>query len=441
LVGDARDIVVDGQLDDAYWQNCPTAATGRLRELQTGGIPTFGTSFQAGWQGNQLYFAIRCDEHPGEPLNNTATRDDDQAIWYGDAIELEIETEMHSYYQIAISPSGVVVDLDRGIPKGQWFGWDSQAEVATHVSDDHWVAEIRIPVSQDENDPLHQVIGSKPTQSLPWHINICRQRIRDDGQELSALSPTGTAGFHEPLKFAHFYDGRSHRFDADPTVTDFAIRFREAERERQASLCLKLTDTKVSDFQRSAALELAARLDPEHAETLITRIPIDAVRKTARMQFLLANRDPAALIAEFDTEDLSTWPFWKRGSGHYLRGRAHYLLKSGAAAERDLTTALEFTGDPRTRDETRLTTAQNREFHLQDDSAAFAAYQAVVEGRSRIGSANEFAALQGMARILTRRGEFDEALRVLNRADLSNLKGTWRDNILKSIEAVQAARQ
>jgi hypothetical protein len=30
------------------------------------------------------------------------------------------------------------------------------------------------------------------------------------------------------MKFAHFYDGRSHQFDADPSVTDFVIGFRNA---------------------------------------------------------------------------------------------------------------------------------------------------------------------------------------------------------------------
>ena len=208
LVGDAHDIVIDGKLDEEYWQTCPVAATGKFRELQTGRTPTFGTSFKAGWQGSNLYFAIRCDEHPGEKPVSASTRDDDQAIWHGDVIEIELATETHSYYQIAISPAGHIVDLDRGAAKGQSFGWDSKAEVATHIADDHWTVEIRFPVTADENDPLNQVIGRHPTQSLPWHINLCRQRIREDGQELSALSPTGTKGFHEPMKFAHFYDGK-----------------------------------------------------------------------------------------------------------------------------------------------------------------------------------------------------------------------------------------
>lgn len=358
LVGDAKDIVIDGKLDDAYWQKCPVAATGKFRELQTGRQPIFGTSYKAGWQGSSVCFAIRCDEHPGEKLNNTATKNGDQAIWYGDAVEIEIATETHSYYSIAISPSGAVVDLDRGAPRGQWFGWDAKAEVATHIEDGHWDIEIRIPVTQDENDPLHQVIGRKPMLSLPWHINLCRQRIREDGTELSALSPTGTATFHEPMKFAYFFDGRSHQFDADPTVTDFVLALREAAKLRQPAESLPahlaLAEGKPTDFQKSSALEqaavsAAALKDFAQAETIAARIPIPAVQKTARMQILLAQSKVPQVITEFATEDLTKWPFWKRGDAYLIRGRAHLIAKNAKQAESDLTHALEWLSDDRSR--------------------------------------------------------------------------------------------
>lgn len=358
LVGDAKDIVIDGKLDDAYWQKCPVAATGKFRELQTGRQPIFGTSYKAGWQGSSVCFAIRCDEHPGEKLNNTATKNGDQAIWYGDAVEIEIATETHSYYSIAISPSGAVVDLDRGAPRGQWFGWDAKAEVATHIEDGHWDIEIRIPVTQDENDPLHQVIGRKPMLSLPWHINLCRQRIREDGTELSALSPTGTATFHEPMKFAYFFDGRSHQFDADPTVTDFVLALREAAKLRQPAESLPahlaLAEGKPTDFQKSSALEqaavsAAALKDFAQAETIAARIPIPAVQKTARMQILLAQSKATQVITEFANEDLTKWPFWKRGDGYLIRGRAHLIAKNPKKAELDLTHALEWLSDDRSR--------------------------------------------------------------------------------------------
>jgi hypothetical protein len=43
--------------------------------------------------------------------------------------------------------------------------------------------------------------------------------------------------------------------------------------------------------------------------------------------------------------------------------------------------------------------------------------------------------------ILTKRGQFDDALKTLNRADLPNLQGVWKDNMLMSIEAVNQARR
>jgi len=441
LVGDASGIVIDGKVDDAYWQDCPTAATGRLRELQTGRTPIFGTTFKAGWQGNSVVFAIRCAERPGDKPHSTSTRDDDQAVWHGDVIELEIATETHSYYQIVVSPAGHIVDLDRGVPKGQWFGWDANAEVATRVADDHWSVEIRLPVTQDENDPLHQIIGRKPTQSLPWHINICRQRIRDDGSEHSALSPTGTAGFHEPMKFAHFYAGRSHEFDFEPGVTDFALGFRAAVQQRTAESFLALAEGKTTDFQKAAALEQAAHFNKVNAPTIIERIPIEAVRKSARMQHLLATFKAPEVIAQFAGEDIARWPFWKRGDGYHARGRAYYITHDGEKAEADLTAALDWTSEPRSRDAIHLALAENRERNLHDDDAALLAYHAIIDDRQQIGGADEFAALQGIARILTRKGRFDEALAILSRANLDKLQGVWRERIVKSVEEVHQAKK
>lgn len=358
LVGDARGIVVDGRLDDAYWANCPIAATARLRELQTGREPTFGTSIKAGWEAGSVVFAIRSEEHPGEPLNVTATKHGDPAIGYGDAVEVLLETESHSYYQIVASPAGAVVNRNRALPKDQWTRWDSKAEAATQVAEDHWTAEIRIPVTEDENDPLHQVIGRKPTQSLPWHVNICRQRIREDGAEYSALSPTGTKSFHEPLKFAHFYDGRSHQFDADPNVTDFAIAYRAATKLRKPAEALTaftaLADGQVTDFQKSLALEHAAAAagalkDFALAGALGARIPIPAVKSASQMQLLLDQKKAAEVIAQFAKEDFAAWPFWKRADGFRLRGQAHLAMQAGKEAEADFARALEWTTDPRTR--------------------------------------------------------------------------------------------
>ena len=223
-------IVVDGRLDDLPWKSIPTASTGKFKENQTGQSPELATTFMVEWRNRVLYLAIRCEEEPGQPLNITTRKNEDPAMWYGDNIEILLETDRHRYYQIAVNPSGAIIDMDCGSDKKDRQRWSSQAEVATTVADDHWIVEIGIPVTQDENDPYHRVIGNQPTLSLPWHINLCRQRVRDSGTEHSAFAPTATKSFHVPMKFGYFYKGRSHRFEADASVTDYIIESDKAKK-------------------------------------------------------------------------------------------------------------------------------------------------------------------------------------------------------------------
>ncbi len=447
LVGDPRgEIVIDGRLDDVPWKKCPVASTGQMRELQTGRQPIYGTAIKTAWIGNNLYFAIHCEDHPGEKPNIATTKNEDQAIWYGDVVEILLETESHSYYQIAVNPAGALIDLDRGADKNGWFRWSSQAEVTTHVADDHWTVEIRIPVVRDENDPLHQVIGHKPTKSLPWHINLCRQRIRENGSEYSAFSPTATAGFHKPMKFAHFYRGLSYQFPADATVTDYLIASRAAAQlmrgrkyqEALAAFVALSTSKDTTDLQKAVAFEQAARCarslkDFDRADEIAEQIPLPTMAKTARMETLLSRRKFDTLVKNYGEEDFSQWPFWQVGAGAFARGRAYVSLKVGDKAEADLRTALQYTSDRRARTSIMLIMGQNREHHLGDDAGALEAYRRNFESAGSIGSAEQFTSVQGAARILTRQKKFDQALAALQRAKIENLKGHWRHAMLLSL--------
>ncbi len=445
-------IVIDGKLDDDAWVNAFPSATCRLRELQTGRQPIFGTTVKTAWIGNNLYVAIRCEERPGDKLNIAATRKDDSALWYGDCVEVLLETESRSYYQIAVSPSGAVVDLDRSAARNAWFGWDSQAEVATQIADDHWTVEMRIPITEDENDPLHQVIGRKPTRSLPWHINICRQRVRGDAQELSAFSPTGAANFHNVMKFAHFFSGNSYQFEAGEPDDDFLGALRKADqlaragqREQALAALAAAAEGQVTDLQRSHALQLAAAMarslrQPEVAAQFAARIPLAAVRQTVVMQNLLDQRKTAELIEQFGKEDLSAWPFWQQGEGYFARGRAYGFAGHGEQAEADLAQALEWTSDARLRDAIYLALGHNRAQNLKNEKAALEAYQAIIGSGNQLGSADQFHAVQAAAGLQSKRGQFDEALATLNKVDVTRLSGFWRDSMLMARgDTLQAA--
>jgi tetratricopeptide (TPR) repeat protein len=446
-------IVIDGKLDESYWREVPASSTGRLRELETGRIPTFGTQIMAAWDrsGSNLYLAIRCEENPGEELNIATTEKEDPSIWYGDAIEIHLDTDAHRYYQIAVNPAGALVDLDRGADRNSWFRWESQAEVATQVADDHWTVEIRIPVTEDENDPLNQVVGRKPSQSLPWHFNICRQRIRENGSEHSAFSPTGTAGFHEPMKFAQFYDGRSHAFDVDPTVSDYLIerskadalqRGRNTREALEAWVALSRTEG-LTDLQRSDALSqavLCARQvkDEAQANELAGQIPVESIRKTAQMENLFASRKWEELLEQFGAEDIASWPFPQIAAGAYARGRAAYAAKKGEQAEADFLLALPYVADPRVRLGLLRSIAHNREMVLGDDPGALEFYRRITEGNQG-GGADYYYGLEGAARILTRQQDYDGALAVFDRVDFGKTQGSWRSSLRLSRADVLAA--
>ncbi|MDE0866789.1 MAG: DUF4838 domain-containing protein [Rubripirellula sp.] len=440
------EITIDGDLDDGPWVKIPGSSIGGLRELQAGGIPTYGTQFKSEWIGNDLYFAIRCEEEPGGKLNIATEKNGDQAIWYGDAIEIELATDSHNYYQIVVNPAGALVDLDRGAPRNQWFGWSSQAEVATKIADDHWTLEVRLPISQDENDPLHQIIGRKPTKSLPWFVNVCRQRVRDNGSEFSAFSPTGQSGFHAPMKFAHFFAGNSHQFPADSTVTDFIIASREAGKlmlarkwDEALAAYLELAKMeKVTDFQKSIALQQAAHCagnlkDFERADKLVGTIPIESVSLTAKMQNLGAQRKWGEMVEQFGDEDLNQWPFWQIGEGASIRGKGSFFTKSGKKAEADLQLALTYEPDKRTQVSIRTMMAQNRESNLGDDTGALVLYLANVEGKERIGGADEFRSVERAAAILGKQGKSDEALAVFKVVDFEQQTGFWQHAMLLSL--------
>ena len=193
------DIRLDGKLDDKFWEGLWSCS---LRELETGRAPTVRTSFRVGWADNSLYFGIRCDEPDMKNLNIASREKDDPNVFNGDEIELLIETQAHSYYQIAVSPSGAVTDLDR--KRGQELLWSSHAEAAVYQGEGYWSLEIRLPVAGDDAemlDPTNGICGRRPTEVYPWSFNLGRLRVRSKGTEGSAFSPTGTRGFHEVMKF------------------------------------------------------------------------------------------------------------------------------------------------------------------------------------------------------------------------------------------------
>lgn len=198
---DATNVVIDGKLDEELWQFSPQ----QTRLLESGGIPKNKTFLYVTWAGNDLYVGMICRDEDMANLAIPTDKNNDTNIWYGDSVELLLETQDHSYYQFVINPAGALLQTSR---PGKPGGWTSQIQYAVHKADNGWSVEMRIPAAgagHAELFPNEGVSGSAPNINSPWFFNLCRMRVRDGETELSAFSPTGKARFQDRNKFAKLY--------------------------------------------------------------------------------------------------------------------------------------------------------------------------------------------------------------------------------------------
>jgi hypothetical protein len=199
ITKDKKELRMDGKVDEKFWEG---AQSYEFKDLVTGQTVASQGSVKIVWGDDSIYFGVKCMDPDTKTLNIGTTRNEDPNMWNGDCVEILLETPVHAYYQLAINPAGAMIDLDR--KRGTDTLWESGAQVASYIGDGYWSFEIRIPVvgeQQEEIDPLHGVAGKKPVAESPWYFNVCRQRIREKGNELSAFSPTGVPRFHDQMKF------------------------------------------------------------------------------------------------------------------------------------------------------------------------------------------------------------------------------------------------
>lgn len=197
---EAGGVRLDGRDDEPFWERTPKYS---MSDLTTGKAPVNKTSMKINVTNDAIYLFVRCADNDAKNLNITAKGKDDPGIWNGDNIEVLLESQSHSYYQLVFNPAGAMADVDR--KSGINTAWKSGVEYACLIDDGGWNVEMRIPFTNDlqaDVDPDFGVAGRKPSATYPWFFNVCRQRVRPDDLEYTALSPTLTKSFHDRMKFA-----------------------------------------------------------------------------------------------------------------------------------------------------------------------------------------------------------------------------------------------
>ncbi len=191
--------VIDGKLDDPVWRDLPHY---EMSAGETKNSPK--TTVSMGWVDNCLLVGVRCEEPALEQLQGVG-RDEDLALFEFDSVEILLETPMHSYYQIAVSALGGVLDLDRSETLNTL--WSSGSEIKVGREKGAWSVEARIPAiasTGGDVDILNGVLGDTPSLKTPWYVNVGRLRVAGGEREVFSLSGKK---FHDRLNFCELTIG------------------------------------------------------------------------------------------------------------------------------------------------------------------------------------------------------------------------------------------
>jgi len=195
----------DGQVLKDYWTD--VRSVGLVNLIRSAPHPKAATTFQIQREGSILHIGIICYEPDMPGVNSTTTTSDDPKLQEGDHITLLIESQSRNYYEIAINPSGAILEIDHA-EGGKGVKWASGVQCAVHRGDNLWSIELRLPIVGEGAfvlDPLKGIDGSQPKDLFPWHFNLGRQRVRGSSIERTAYSATGKDDFHVPEKFAKMW--------------------------------------------------------------------------------------------------------------------------------------------------------------------------------------------------------------------------------------------
>ena len=135
---------LDGNLDDAAWQNIPAQSDFQQYSPDPGGRPSQRTEVKFGYDDNALYIGARMwDTAPDSILHQLSERDrtdntDEFGIWFSPF------NDGLNAVRFRTTPDGIQVD-EQISPNGEDDSWDAVWDVVCRIDSAGWVAEFRIP--------------------------------------------------------------------------------------------------------------------------------------------------------------------------------------------------------------------------------------------------------------------------------------------------------
>ncbi|WP_284653804.1 DUF5916 domain-containing protein [Flavobacterium terrisoli] len=139
---------IDGILNEAAWDIVDWTGDFIEREPDENTPPSEQTKFKIVYDQNYLYFAFRCyDKDPKKIVKRLSRRDGFEGDW----IEVNIDSyhDKRTGFSFTSSVSGVKGDEFISENGNNWDGsWNPIWILKTHIDEEGWTAEAKIPLSQ-----------------------------------------------------------------------------------------------------------------------------------------------------------------------------------------------------------------------------------------------------------------------------------------------------
>jgi hypothetical protein len=186
IVRTEQPINVDGQLDEAIWQNGHAVSSFTQRDPDQGLPPRQRTEVRLAYDDDALYVGARLyDTAPDSVVARLSRRDNDPGS-DNFTIMLDPYRDRRTGYYFIVTAAGVLLDgvmMNDGWDDSSWDGvWQARARRDEHG----WTAEMKIPFSQ---------MRYRAGPSVVWGVNM--QRSINRYVELDALvyTPRGESGY------------------------------------------------------------------------------------------------------------------------------------------------------------------------------------------------------------------------------------------------------
>ncbi len=168
---------IDGALAEPCWSS-PVPVT-HLYPTYDDSEVDGGTEFRFGFDDSHLYISAVCYESLIDEIV-AVNEERDSPVYRDDCVGFfiqPVEGEM-VVYQLYFSPLGTVfdqrIDFDESMIYTTDVAWDGEYEVAARVSEDRWVLEVAIPLTE---------LGAALDGNDVWRINFRRKQQRAEAVE------------------------------------------------------------------------------------------------------------------------------------------------------------------------------------------------------------------------------------------------------------------